>query len=359
MWRPLGPIWKKIRTILRTKSTNLRSTLFRHPRYIILAGVALIILLLALYLCLPAAGPGAQAISVRVASGAGTRAIARQLEQENVIRSADQFVVWARLLGAEGKLQAGFYSLPPSWSPPFIVLHIKNGSVANQGIIIPEGYNLQQIADALAQADLVDKESFMAMATDPKSLPELELDYPLPGPTLEGYLFPDTYKIAPGTPVHTILRMMLLRMQQVAWPLVEEAGLPAGFDFHKLLTLASLVEKEAQVAEERPLIAAVFLKRLRLGMPLQADPSVKYVMENPPTYLSLQDIAIDSPFNTYKYPGLPPGPIASPGKEAILAVLHPAATNYLYFVARGDGTHIFSSTYQEHLEARRYLKEQQ
>ena len=149
--------------------------------------------------------------------------------------------------------------------------------------------------------------------------------------------------------------MMVNRMYEKVEPLLEDRDVPLDLDFHQLLTLASIVEKEAQQAEERPLIAGVFLNRLRQRMPLQADPTVKYVLDPAPTRLSLEDVKVDSPYNTYRYPGLPPGPIASPGIEAIMAVLEPSDTDHLYFVARGDGTHIFSRSYREHLDARRRL----
>ncbi len=317
----------------------------------------MIVFLLAVYFSLPAAGPGADLIPVRVVTGSGTRTIGRELERLHVIRSAECFVVWARLLGAEGRLQAGVYALSPSLPPPIVVLHLKQGQGAQQGVTIPEGFDLAQIAAALTDAGLADGAAFLTLAGDPQAvLADMDLSFPVPGASLEGYLFPDTYRIAPGTATRTILRTMVARFQQVLAPMIEATPLPAGFDVHALVTLASLVEKEAKVAEERPLIAAVFLKRLELGMPLQSDPSVKYVLPHPPLHLSLEDIAVDSPYNTYKYPGLPPGPIASPGRDAIAAVLAPARTDYLYFVARGDGTHIFSRNYQEHLAARRQVE---
>jgi UPF0755 protein len=308
------------------------------------------------FLVCPAGSRRDGEVFVRVETGTGARAIGGLLRSEGLIRSPLQFVIWARALGAEGQLQAGEYRLHAGMTPPAIVWQMKTGRVASPGVTIPEGYNLEQIADALAAAGLVEKEAFLALARDASTV--LGEDSVLAPPTysLEGYLYPDTYRIAPGTTPAAILHLMTDRMVAKVLPLIDTASLPAGFGIHEVLTLASIVEKEARVAEERPLIAGVFLRRLRLGMPLQADPTVKYVLPSAPVRLATQHISIDSPYNTYRYAGLPPGPIASPGLDSIRAVLEPADSDLLYFVARGDGTHVFSRTYKEHLGARRAVE---
>jgi UPF0755 protein len=314
-----------------------------------------LVLLGAGYFVMPAGSRRRGEVYVRVAAGAGARTIGKTLAQEGIIRSGFHFVLWTKVLGAEGQLQAGEYKLHPGMTPLGVVWRIKNGRVASPGVTIPEGLDVRQIAAVLATAGLADEAEFLTLAHDAATVLEGS-GLPLP-PTnsLEGYLFPDTYRIAPGTPVGDILRLMVRRMHHMVAPLLEERAAPLDFDFHQLLTLASIVEKEAKQAEERSLIAGVFLNRLRQGMPLQADPTVKYVLQPAPVRLSLKDVEVDSPYNTYRYPGLPPGPIASPGVEAIKAVLEPSRTEHLYFVARGDGTHIFSRTYREHLAARREL----
>jgi UPF0755 protein len=328
----------------------------RRTRSLYLTAILLTLVLLGTgYLVVPPGSRRQGEVYVRVTAGAGARTIGNELAQKRLVRSGFHFVLWTKILGAEGRLQAGEYMLHPGMTPFDIVRRIKDGQVASPGITIPEGFDLRQISAALATAGLVDENQFLAAANDAASVLEgTGLAVP-PNNSLEGYLFPDTYRIAPGTPVQDILRTMVVRMNAVVGPLLEERDIPLDLSLHQLLTLASIVEKEAQQAAERPLIAGVFLNRLRQRMPLQADPTVKYVLDPAPTRLSLQDVAVDSPYNTYRYPGLPPGPIASPGIEAIKAVLEPADTEHLYFVARGDGTHVFSRSYREHLDARRRL----
>jgi UPF0755 protein len=307
------------------------------------------------YFILPAGSRRDGEVFVRVETGTRARAIGEVLRSEGLVRSPLQFVIWARALGAEGQLQAGEYRLHPGMTPPTIVWWMKTGRVASPGVTIPEGYSLVQIADALAARGLVEREEFLALAHDaPAVLGEDSVFVP-PTSSLEGYLYPDTYRIAPGTPPAAILRLMAARTAAKVLPLLDTASLPPGFGIHEVLTLASIVEKEAQVAEERPLIAGVFLRRLRLGMPLQADPTVKYVLSPAPVRLSVEDVSVDSPYNTYRYPGLPPGPIASPGLDSVRAVLKPGGDELLYFVARGDGTHVFSRSYSEHLAARKAI----
>ncbi|NLN19923.1 MAG: endolytic transglycosylase MltG [Firmicutes bacterium] len=328
----------------------------RRTRSLYLTAILLLLVVLGTgYLAMPAGSRRQGEVYVRVTAGAGARTIGRDLAQKRLVRSEFHFILWTRILGAEGKLQAGEYKLHPGMTPFEIVSRLKDGRVASRGITIPEGFDLRQISAVLAAAGLVEEDEFLAAANDAAGVLEGTGRAVPPNNSLEGYLFPDTYRIAPGTPVREILRMMVNRMYEKVEPLLEDRDVPLDLDFHQLLTLASIVEKEAQQAEERPLIAGVFLNRLRQRMPLQADPTVKYVLDPAPTRLSLEDVKVDSPYNTYRYPGLPPGPIASPGIEAIMAVLEPSDTDHLYFVARGDGTHIFSRSYREHLDARRRL----
>jgi UPF0755 protein len=173
----------------------------------------------------------------------------------------------------------------------------------------------------------------------------------IPVDTLEGYLFPDTYRFAIGQKEEEIIKIMVNRCLEVASPLYE--GYDGSLSFHEVITLASIVEKEAIYDRERPVIAGVFLNRLRIGMRLQADPTVRYVVNEPRSRVLYRDLEVESPYNTYRYPGLPPGPIASPGVASIRAVIEPADVDYMYFVARGDGTHYFSRTFAEHVAARR------
>jgi UPF0755 protein len=202
---------------------------------------------------------------------------------------------------------------------------------------------------------LVDYNKFMELALDASKVfgdsPPLEI----PIASLEGYLFPDTYRISYGQTEAEIIRQMVGRFSEVVLPAVEGMVGRWGLGLHEIITLASIVEREVMVDWERPLVASVFLNRLRINMPLQADPTVRYVMREDRSRVLYRDLEIDSPYNTYQNSGLPPGPIASPGLASIMAVLEPADTDYYYFVARGDGTHQFSRTFAEHVQARQQL----
>ncbi|RUM87517.1 MAG: endolytic transglycosylase MltG, partial [Thermodesulfatator sp.] len=177
----------------------------------------------------------------------------------------------------------------------------------------------------------------------------------IPGPSVEGFLFPDTYYLVKGLAPGEIIRIMVRRFWEV-WRKYEARARELGVSVYEVVTLASIVEKEAVLSREKPLIAAVYWNRLRRGMPLQADPTVRYALKRFRGRLYYKHLRVDSPYNTYRYPGLPPTPIANPGEESLRAVLYPARVPYLYFVSRGDGSHKFSTTYREHLRAVRKLR---
>lgn len=305
----------------------------------------------------PPGPPGAPPRSVEIPAGATTSQIAQILVQEGVIRHGPLFVAAARLMGLDARLQAGEYRLSPDLGLMQVLRHLEEGRIATELVTIPEGFAIAQIAQLLEARGIVEAERFVELAQDDTLVygenPPIEKSIR----SLEGYLFPDTYRFAPGAPPETVIRRMVGRFVEKALPVIQAAGDEAGasLDVHEVVTLASIVEKEAAVAEERPVIAAVFLNRLRSNMPLQADPTVKYAMDDPPVRLLYAHLNIDSPYNTYRYRGLPPGPIASPGLSSIEAVLQPADVDYLFFVAAGDGTHRFTRTYDEHLRIQRTL----
>jgi UPF0755 protein len=213
-------------------------------------------------------------------------------------------------------------------------------------VTIPEGFTRDQIADVLAAKGLADKKRFLELTEDKALLRQ----YGISGPSLEGYLFPDTYHFSRGTPTLAVLDTMVKRFRQAVAPFMEKTQ-GTGMKFEDVVTLASIVEKETGRPEERPLIASVFLNRLRLGMRLESDPTVIYGMENFDGDLKKKDLTEKTPYNTYIIYGLTPGPIANPGLESIKAVIDPARTDYLYFVSRNDGSHHFSRTLAEHNRA--------
>ncbi|HHT42378.1 MAG TPA: endolytic transglycosylase MltG [Firmicutes bacterium] len=292
---------------------------------------------------------------VRVQPGMNTRQIAELLEEEGIISNPALFQIMVRLESAEHHLQAGAYLLSPEMRPLEIIDHLRSGRVTTVRVIIPEGFEIKQIAALLAEKGLADRERFIELASDAHSVFGEELPIDLPIASLEGYLFPDTYYFSEGQTEEDLIGQMVSRFVQVAEeevvPLLEESGLT----LHEVVTLASIVEREIMVHEERAIVASVYLNRLAVDMPLQADPTVRYVTEEERPIVLYRDLEIDSPYNTYRYRGLPPGPIASPGLASMLAVLNPAETNYFFFVSRRDGTHEFTETYSEHLKARRAL----
>lgn len=299
-----------------------------------------------LYASLPA-GPrqGDRVAYVRIPEGTSARGVARLLHEAGVIRDPLYFLGVTRLLGSDTRLKAGTYAVAPGESPFRLLRRIVAGDVAVRRVTIPEGYTVRDIARLLARQGIVNEERFLELAFGGYTVTVGGRQLT----SLEGYLFPDTYVFPLGASEEAVIDVMVARFTELVVPLAGEGA--GGLSLHEIVTLASIVEREAARADERPVIAGVFLNRLRRGMPLQADPTVRYALDMWTGRLEQAHLQVDSPYNTYKYPGLPPGPIANPGLDAVLAVLFPEPTEYLYFVARGDGTHHFSVTYAEHLNA--------
>jgi UPF0755 protein len=275
---------------------------------------------------------------VYIEPGTGTLGIAKVLKKKGVIRHGFLFLLLASLRGSHGRLKPGEYEFSPRMSLLEVLKKLEEGRVVVHQAVIPEGFTVKEISRLLANMGLADEGRFLAIASD-----------------LEGYLFPDTYYLTRGMSEEAIVQMMLNRFRQVFGPAGAERAKALGMSVREVVTLASLVEKEAKVSGERVLISAVFHNRLRYGMPLQSDPTVIYALPQFTGHLRRVDLSIPSPYNTYLHKGLPPGPIANPGRSSILAVLYPANVDYLYFVSRNDGTHVFSRTLAEHERAvRRY-----
>jgi UPF0755 protein len=233
-----------------------------------------------------------------------------------------------------------------------IIDHLKTGRFAMNRFVIPEGLTLAQIEGLWEREGYGTAEEFHRVASGLQWCQE----YDIKGDTVEGYLFPNTYQISEGTPPRQAIKMMLNEFnRQWTTPLREEAK-SLGLSTHEVITLASIIEKEAKCPDERPLISAVFHNRLRLGWRLDADVTVLYALGNPKRRLTSADLSVTSPYNTYTYKGLPPGPICNPGMASILAALRPASVPYLYFVAVGDGRHYFSTTLNEHQDMIHQIK---
>jgi UPF0755 protein len=291
-------------------------------------------------------------VSVTINEGASVESIAGELEEAGVIRSAWAFRWTARSRGNSTKLKAGRYRFSGGLSLAQILQRLEVGPEAlSDGrirVTIPEGFTLRQIAAALNKSGATDGKAFLAEATHPRSIARLRADFPLPNATLEGYLFPDTYYFdRKSSPAQVIESMMTNFMQRFVRPYQQEIR-ASGRSLHSLVTEASLIEREARVPEDRARIAGVIDNRLKKGMRLQIDATVLYALGEHKSRVLYKDLEIDSPYNTYRHVGLPPGPIASPGLASLEAVLRPEKNAYLYYVARPTGDHIFTRTRAEH-----------
>ncbi|MGL4621435.1 endolytic transglycosylase MltG [Chroococcidiopsis sp.] len=302
-------------------------------------------------------------VQFRVHPGTASQQIGKQLEAEGLIRSSQAWNLWARWLhwrNSNGGFQAGTYQISPSQSLEEVANKIWHGQVVQQSFTIPEGWSLRQMAAYFEQQGYFPASEFLNAASQIKR--DRFSWLPADIPHLEGYLYPDTYKIGSGSVTPTqVVNQMLQRFEQVALPLYEQGKDRTDFDLKQWVTLASIVEKEAVIPQERSRIAGVFVKRLQKGYTLGSDPTVEYALnlrqtaDQPLTYAQVNT---PSPYNTYRNPGLPPTPIASPGIASLKAALDPESTSYLYFVARYDGSHVFSRTLAEHNAAQAAIRRQ-
>ncbi len=292
------------------------------------------------------ADPDAEPRLFVVEEGWSLARVAEELDRAGLIGGPEVFRLWARLKGVGRGIRAGEYRIGPNMAPVEILDILAAGRVVTHAVTIPEGFTVARIAALLEAEGLAARSEIMGLMED-RDLMEA---HGLPGPTLEGYLYPDTYHFARGLRPKRIVEEMIRRFLEVVRPLrghIEERGL----DLKELVTLASIVEKETGLAEERPVIASVFLNRLERGMRLDSDPTVIYGLPEFDGNLTRKHLETPTSYNTYRIKGLPPGPIANPGLEAIKAVLYPADTDYLYFVSRNNGSHHFSRTLSEHNRA--------
>jgi UPF0755 protein len=306
---------------------------------LVLIAAVLIAALLAYAVLLPA-GPSEQKL-VQLKSGSSARHIAAELKKSGIIHSQYAFLLWHYTHGHKA-LKAGEYSFDHPERLRDVYDRIVRGDIYVHYVVIPEGYNIYDIAHALEDAGLGRHEDFVRVAqTDVSLIHDLDPQ----APTLEGYLFPDTYRFTRTQSLHDIAAVMVHRFRQAA----HDVGLNQ--DFHSIVTMASIVEKETAVDTERPEVASVFYNRLKRHMTLSTDPTVIYAALREDRYrgtIYRSDLQYDSAYNTYRHAGLPPGPISNPGKPSLQAAMHPASTDYLYFVSDNQGHHRFSSTQEEH-----------
>ncbi len=293
------------------------------------------------------AGQASQVVVLEIAEGESFSEVAQRLRAHRMIKSVWAFVWMGRLRGLDRKIIPGEYEFHGGMSPVRILRKLSRGEVRHYTVTIPEGFSAKQIADALHEKQLADRAEYLRFTRDPALIHRLGLSVN----DLEGYLFPDTYLLTRHMRPEVIIQTMVSRFWQIVTEDDRARAKALGFSLHQVVTLASVIEKEAARSDERALISGVFHNRLRHNIPLQSDPTVIYVLHEFDGDLRKKDLAIDSPYNTYRVPGLPPGPIANPGKASIHAALYPASTEYLYFVSRNDGSHEFSATLADHQRA--------
>lgn len=289
---------------------------------------------------------------VTIPKGATFRAAAESLAAHGLVRNARLFGFYAKLRGRDRSMRFGTYVLARGASWNELLDDLRRGKGIVHTITIPEGYNLVQIVPLLVQELDVNRDSVELAVRDSSLRRELDI----PTPTLEGYLFPDTYTFPDQITAHEAVTAMVRRFEQLWKPEWNAALDSLKLSRHDALTLASIVEREVRRREEGPVVAAVYLNRLKAHIPLQADPTVTYALGKRPGRVFYKDLRVESAYNTYRVQGLPPGPIGSPGLASITAALHPAKVPYRFFVAHPDGHHEFRTTYREHLEAIRMVR---
>jgi UPF0755 protein len=285
---------------------------------------------------------------VQVTEGMSFKAIAGELKKEGIIRYNGYFEIIGRLQGISRKVRVGYYGLNTTMSLWEVLEHLRKGRIIEYEVVVPEGYNIYQIGWTLSGTPLIaEPHEFIDLVKNKAYVSSLGID----ADTLEGYLFPDTYFLPKGIKLEDIPKKMVQRYKVMFSDSKRRRAKELGFTEQQIITLASIVEKEARVDSERKLISAVYHNRLKKGMRLQADPTAVYGTKAWITKVTKSDLKRRSPYNTYLHKGLPPGPIANPGEGAILAALYPDKVDYLFFVAQGDGSHFFSKDFNAHEKA--------
>lgn len=288
-------------------------------------------------------------VKVSIPKGSSVADVSKLLNEKNIITNKQMFHIAVRILGHEKKFPAGTYTLSGAQSNYQIIDQLVHGEPNLKRITILEGWTINEIAAELDRVLGSDANDFLELCEDKRLLDKWNVDHN----SFQGFLFPDTYLFLEDEDPKKILSVMVAQYHKCMNDSLKERALELGMNETEVITLASIIEGEAQYDNERPIIAGVYHNRLQKGMKLQADPTIQYIIEDGPRRLLKKDLMIESPYNTYLNAGLPPGPINNPGKESILAALFPTQNDYLYFVARGDGYHTFTKTEQEHNRAKR------
>ena len=298
---------------------------------------------------------------IRIPAGASTYTVKKILEEAGIVKPDSSFAFAAKVLRVSKGIQAGQYELSPSETLLSILWKLKRGQIVETGqnrvkVTFPEGTSIYKMGEILRKNKVSDPDKFRGLVKEGITAPLREKHWTifkyLPSESLEGFLYPDTYWFYDDDKVEDLVEKMVSRFEQVILPFWEKAHQDTQLTLFETLTLASIIEKEAQKPEERKIISSVYHNRLRKNMYLAACPTIKYALDDPTKRVTADQLEVKSPYNTYKHKGLPPGPICNPGIESIKAAVYPAKTNYYYFVAKDNGSHIFSATWAQHQRAR-------
>ncbi|MGB9629589.1 MAG: endolytic transglycosylase MltG [Thermodesulfobacteriota bacterium] len=322
-----------------------------HSRLFLFGGISILFLtfsLLWLLLIPPSNTPFTKVIYIK--KGTPLRTISERLEQEGLIRSRHFFIALATVFNKKGKIKAGEYELHTKMLPMEVLTHLVKGQTKRHLITIVEGYTLAQIAQLLEESNIVEKKAFLQKATSPDFISSLGFTH-LAGSTLEGYLFPDTYSLIKEMDPEEVIQIFVQRFKKVFEQEFSKRAEPPELSQREIVILASMIEKETSLPEEKPLISAVFHNRLRKKMPLQSDPTVIYGIKNFNGNLTKEHLIKPTPYNTYLKTGLPPTPICNPGRDSLSAAINPSPVPFLYFVSKNDGSHYFSSDMDDHNRA--------
>lgn len=297
---------------------------------------------------------------IKIEPGGSAKTIQAVLIANNILPTFTPFRYVVRLINVSNNIKAGDYLFSPSDNLIKVVFSLTNGNtlpIEVKKVTFPEGSSIYKMGMILKKNGFNNWETFQGLVDQGITAPLRERHWTIfkyiPSESLEGYLFPDTYQFSLESATEVMIETMLKRFEEVVLPFWKKSNKETRLTLHEIIILASIIEKEAKMPEERPIIASVFFNRLKKGLPLAADPTIKYALERPSKKVYLNQLEVKSPYNTYKVKGLPPGPICNPGLDSIKAAVYPAKTNYLFFVATNDGHHTFSKTWGEHEKARR------
>lgn len=336
------------------KKRKVINNVFRLAIFVLVLAVTVSVIGYEIYNSnLAAAAPNGTNQEITISKGSSVKVISAQLEKQGIIKNANVFALYCKLNNKANKIKAGTYILSSSMSVAQIVdkLASGNGETNSVRFTIPEGFELRQIADRLEAQGLINKEEFYAAIDKAEFNYSFIKDIPDREAKLEGYLFPDTYDVYKNATEQEIIDKMLGRFDKVFTDAYKLRAKELNMTIDQVITLASIIEREAKLDKDRKIISAVFHNRLDKKMKLESCATVQYLLKEQKPVLTYKDLEVNSPYNTYLYVGLPKGPIASPGAESIEAALYPDNVDFLFFFATKDGSHIFSRTYQEHLNA--------